>query len=60
MQSAQWMPLIATGDYRMPAQGSATEFPRLRLRSSATVQGSGHPTIVGMPEPTAGGAPHHG
>jgi hypothetical protein len=37
MQSAQWMPLIATGDYRMPTQGSATEFPRLRLRSSAAV-----------------------
>jgi hypothetical protein len=37
MQSAHWMPLMATGDYRMPAQGSATEFPRLPLRSSATV-----------------------
>jgi hypothetical protein len=36
MWSAQWMPLISTGDYRMPGQGSATEFPRLRPRSSAT------------------------
>jgi hypothetical protein len=26
------MPLVATGDYRTSARGSATEFPRLRLR----------------------------
>jgi hypothetical protein len=35
MWPAQWMPLITTRDYRMPAQESATEFPRASARPSA-------------------------
>jgi hypothetical protein len=52
------MSLITTGDYRMPAQGSATGFPR--LRSCAIASAPIAPTIIKLPEPTAGAAPTMG